>query len=87
MAKVRIIFYLLTYVPVGVSSIVTLEDISRNVVVVFFCVCVRACVRARARYNGYIKQCSDLAFVLQGAQKISISYTPNKPMTVKQILR
>jgi hypothetical protein len=26
-------------------------------------------------------------FVLQGAQKISIPYTPNKPVTVKQILR
>jgi hypothetical protein len=72
----------LNYVPLGVSSIVTLEDISRNVVM---CVCVCVCVCVY--YSDYIKQCSDLAFVLQGAQKISIPYTPNKPVTVKQILR
>lgn len=66
----------LNYVPMDVSSIVTLEDISRNVVK---CVCV--C------YGDYIKHYSDHSFVLQGAQKISIPYTPNKPMTVKQILR
>jgi hypothetical protein len=69
----------LVYVPLSVSSIVALEDILRNSVIVS--VCAYVC------HSDYVKQCSDLAFVFQGAQKISIPYTPNKPMTVKQILR
>jgi len=45
------------------------------------------CTRAHAHYSNYITQRCNLGFGLQGAQKISIPYTPNKPMTVKQILR